>query len=153
MGVSDVKLNSPFTYLIRVRFCECDAQGVVFNARYGDYVDTAVIEFFRVVLGGYDKLLIQGLDLKVVRLMTQWSSSAEFDDVLSVTVEAKRFGNTSYTLALGFNDYLSQRSVATSEITYVMVNADTQRKVTVPAGIKKRLSDGAPGVVVNHSGL
>ena len=27
--------------LVRVRYAECDAQGVVFNARYADYADLA----------------------------------------------------------------------------------------------------------------
>ena len=31
--------------LIRVRYGECDAQGVLFNARYMDLVDVAFTEF------------------------------------------------------------------------------------------------------------
>ena len=37
----------PFTCYLRVRYGECDAQKVVFNSRYGDYVDVAVNEFLR----------------------------------------------------------------------------------------------------------
>jgi len=33
----------PFTLYLRVRYGECDAQKVVFNARYADYVDVATI--------------------------------------------------------------------------------------------------------------
>ena len=33
--------SHPFRYYMRVRFQECDAQHVVFNARYGDYIDIA----------------------------------------------------------------------------------------------------------------
>lgn len=36
-----------FRYYLRVRYDECDAQKVVFNARYGAYVDLAVGEFYR----------------------------------------------------------------------------------------------------------
>lgn len=45
-------MNMPFTVVIRVRYGECDQQGVVFNARYGDYINTAALEFLRVTLGG-----------------------------------------------------------------------------------------------------
>lgn len=34
-------MTPPFRYYLRVRYGECDAQKVVFNARYGDYVDLA----------------------------------------------------------------------------------------------------------------
>ena len=34
-------MTSPFRYYTRVRYQDCDAQHVVFNARYGDYVDLA----------------------------------------------------------------------------------------------------------------
>jgi acyl-CoA thioester hydrolase len=38
---------NPFRYYLRVRYSECDAQKIVFNARYGEYVDLAVSEFMR----------------------------------------------------------------------------------------------------------
>jgi acyl-CoA thioester hydrolase len=45
----------PFRYYLRVRYSECDSQKVVFNARYGEYVDLAVTEYVRAAglnLGG-----------------------------------------------------------------------------------------------------
>ena len=44
-------MTSPFRYYTRVRYQDCDAQHVVFNARYGDYADAARIEYQRVVWG------------------------------------------------------------------------------------------------------
>ena len=38
-----------FRYFLRVRYSECDAQKVVFNARYGDYIDLAVLEFLKAI--------------------------------------------------------------------------------------------------------
>ena len=35
----------PFRYYTRVRYQDCDSQHVVFNARYGDYIDLAITEF------------------------------------------------------------------------------------------------------------
>jgi len=32
----------PFRYYLRVRYVECDAQKVVFNSRYAEYVDVSV---------------------------------------------------------------------------------------------------------------
>ena len=49
--------QSPFRFRFRVRYGECDAQGVVFNARYGDFVDISVNEYIRTLFGDYQRLL------------------------------------------------------------------------------------------------
>jgi hypothetical protein len=43
-------MSRRFRYYLRVRYQECDAQHVVFNARYGDYIDLACFEFLRAAL-------------------------------------------------------------------------------------------------------
>ena len=45
-------MTQPFRYYLRVRYQDCDAQHVVFNARYGDYIDLACFEFLRAVGDG-----------------------------------------------------------------------------------------------------
>jgi acyl-CoA thioester hydrolase len=79
-------LSEHFTLLLRVRYGECDAQQVVFNARYADYIDIAMTEYFREAVGGFQYLLEQGLDNQVVSLHIDWHSSAKFDDVLAISV-------------------------------------------------------------------
>ena len=37
----------PFSHRLRVRYGECDAQGIVFNANYLAYVDVALTELWR----------------------------------------------------------------------------------------------------------
>ena len=143
----------PFTLLLRVRYGECDAQHVVFNARYGDYADIAMNEFLRAVVGGYDKLLAAGLDTQVVRLETDFRSPARFDEVLAVTVETTSVGNTSFVLTMQMTQHGSDRLIATTAATYVMVTAKVHQKVRVPDDIRARLLAGAPGTVVNQAGL
>ena len=43
--------SAPFRYRLRVRYGECDGQKIVFNSRYGEYADAAMIEYQR-KLGG-----------------------------------------------------------------------------------------------------
>ena len=74
----------PFTLKIRVRYGECDAQQVVFNARYADYVDLAATEYYRALFGGYHALIASGYDTQVVRLDIHWRSPARFDEVLAL---------------------------------------------------------------------
>jgi acyl-CoA thioester hydrolase len=144
--------TTPFTLLLRVRYGECDAQRVVFNARYGDFADIAMTEFFRAVVGGFDKLLAAGLDTQVVRLVTDFRSPARFDEVLAITVETTSVGNTSFVLTMQITQHASGRLVASTAATYVMVTVQEHQKVRVPDDIRARLLAGAPGVVVNQAG-
>jgi len=144
---------APFTLLLRVRYGECDAQQVVFNARYGDYADIAMTEFLRAVVGGYDKLLAAGLDTQVVRLVTDFRSPARFDDVLAITVETTAIGNTSFTLTMQMSVHGQERLVATAAATYVMVTTPAHKKTPVPEPIRSLLQTGAAGVLVNQAGV
>lgn len=145
-------MSTPFTLLLRVRYGECDAQQVVFNARYGDYIDVAATEFYRALFGGYHSLLALGLDSQVVRMSTDWSSPARFDDVLTLQVQTLRLGTTSYSLLVEILQQAEQRLVARSEVTYVMVDAQTFAKTAIPPAIREQLQRGAPGVVINQAG-
>ena len=95
-------MTTPFTFLTRVRYGECDAQLVVFNARYGDYADLAATEYFRALFGGIQKLLERQLDTQVVHYGIDWKAPARFDDVLGVRVRTARTGTTSFALAMEF---------------------------------------------------
>lgn len=142
----------PFEFRLRVRYGECDAQGVVFNARYGDYVDIAVNEYIRTLFGDYQRLLDQDLDIQVVNLNQNWKSPARFDDVLCARITPGRVGNTSFSLHLAFHDYQSDRLVMEADITYVMIAPSAEAKTPVPAAIRELLEKGAPDVLISHAG-
>lgn len=144
---------SHFRVLLRVRYCECDAQQVVFNARYGDYADVALTEYFRALFGSYQALLAQGVDSQVVRMATDWKSPARFDEVLALDVGTARIGTTSYTVKVVFSEFFSGRHVAETEATYVAVDADSHAKIAVPVFVREKLARGAPGGVVNLAGI
>jgi len=146
-------MKKPFQFFLRVRYCDCDSQNVVFNARYGDYVDVAVTEYFRILFGGFENILSRGFDMQVVRLATDWKSPARFDDVLSIAVETVYLGNASYRLKLTFQNRLTKRMIAVSEITYVLVDSTRYEKVTIPEDIRQQLKKGAPGEIVDHAGI
>jgi acyl-CoA thioester hydrolase len=83
----------PFRFRFRVRYSECDAQTVVFNARYADYVDIAVNEYIRTLFGDYQNLLARDLDIQVVSLTVNYRAPARFDDVLDARFRAGRVGD------------------------------------------------------------
>ncbi|MGJ8674566.1 MAG: acyl-CoA thioesterase [Pseudoalteromonas sp.] len=150
---TDVTSLPPFELLLRVRYSECDAQEVVFNARYADYADLAATEFMREVIGGYQSMIDQGLDNQVVNLQISWQNSAKFDDVLCLSVHTTHVGNTSFTMQVIMSDWLSKRAIATAEIVYVMLSSASFTKIPVPQKIKEQLLKGAPGKCTNLAGI
>lgn len=145
--------HTPFTFLFRVRYPECDAQQVVFNARYGDYTDLSIKEFKRALIGGYQTLVDIGVEIQVVRLLTEWQGPARYDDVICARVQAEHLGNTSYTLKVTFTHYETHQAIATSQATYVTVDAKTFKKTPIPEAFRAKLQAGAPGVVINQAGV
>lgn len=144
--------TSPFRFRFRVRYSECDAQSVVFNARYADYVDIAVNEYIRTLFGDYQNLLDQDLDIQVVSLAMNYRAPARFDDVLEARIKAGRIGNTSFTVHLEFYRYGDEALVAEADITYVLIQPSKMSKTPVPDTIREKLEVGAPGVLISHAG-
>ncbi|GAB2682352.1 acyl-CoA thioesterase [Aliiglaciecola sp. 3_MG-2023] len=138
--------------LLRVRYAECDAQQVVFNSRYAEYVDLAATEFMRAVLGGFDKLLEQGLDNQVVNLNISWQGPAKFDDVISMDVFVSKVGTSSFTLDVEMFHQTTKQAICTAQVIYVMVDAKTFKKVEINQKLKHILLAGAPDASVNLAG-
>jgi acyl-CoA thioester hydrolase len=140
-----------FRYYLRVRYGECDAQKVVFNSRYGDYVDLATAEFFRAL--GYEKEIQTGeLDYQLVKQTTEWRAPARYDQVLEIAMTTRQLGNTSFTLTAEFRIAGEEAVIATSDTIYVHVDTHTLTKAPLPDHLREALARGAPGIVVDHAG-
>ena len=153
MELNTPAITNPFTFLLRVRYGECDAQQVVFNARYADYIDIAMTEYFRYSVGGFQVLLDKGLDSQVVSLHLDWHSSAKFDDVLAIAVTSNKVGNTSYSFNILVTDLASQKMIVKSTITYVLVDTQNYQKTPVPNWLRETLISSALMPIVNHAGV
>ncbi|MGH8493879.1 MAG: acyl-CoA thioesterase [Moraxellaceae bacterium] len=128
-----------YTHHLRVRYGECDAQKVAFNARYGDYVDIAVLEFMRALPMG--KRFFNGeLDYQLVKQTTEWKASARFDDELAITVTALQLGNSSFTLRADFRIAGNEAVIALSETIYVLMDGATLSKLALPLDVRAALS-------------
>ena len=144
-------IRLPFRYYLRVRYIECDAQKVVFNSRYSEYVDVSINEFLRAsgVLGDF---ITGPLDFQLVKQTVEWKAPARFDQVLELSIAATRLGTTSFTIGTEFrvadNDFL----IVTVETVYVLVDAKTLTKLPLPDAIRAALQEGAAGRATDHAG-
>lgn len=141
-----------FEVILRVRYAECDAQGVVFNARYGDYVDLVATEFYRTAFGSYQNMLSQDVDTQVVSLKTDWSAPARFDDVLLCRLRVASVGNTSFSLQVDFSNYLTGQAIAQATIVYVTVSPSDYTKKSLPEFVRNAL-ESVPATTVNLAGV
>lgn len=144
-------MSQPFRFYLRVRYGECDAQKVVFNARYGDYIDLAITEYLR-ALGYGEQMVSAELDFQLVRQVKEWRAPARYDDVLEASVSTLRVGTTSFALACEFRVAGRDAVICTSETVYVLVDHASLTKRPVTAPMRERLERGAPGVQVDHAG-
>lgn len=145
-------MSRKFTLKLRVRYAECDAQQVVFNARYADYIDVAATEYIRALFGGYQNIIAKGMDTQVVNMNISWKAPARFDDVLEITVVPEKIGNSSYTLALSFIQGNSKAEIAFAQITYVMVDTDNYKKMSIPDDFKATLVTDSKPITIDQSG-
>ncbi len=142
---------APFRYYLRVRYVECDAQRVVFNARYGEYVDVAINELLRAI-GMLSAMLDGGLDFQLVKQTTEWKAPARYDQVLELSMTAARLGTTSFTVLTEFRIAGDDRVIATVETVYVLVDAHTLTKRPLPEPLRQALAEGGRGRVTDHAG-
>jgi acyl-CoA thioester hydrolase len=143
-------MSDPFRYFLRVRYIECDAQKVVFNSRYSEYVDVGINEFLRAagVLGDF----ISGpLDFQLVKQTVEWKAPARFDQVLELRIAATRLGTTSFTIGSQFRVAGEERVIVTVETIYVLVDGKTLTKLPLPDAIRAALQEGAAGRVTDHA--
>jgi acyl-CoA thioester hydrolase len=144
-------VSDPFRYLMRVRYGECDAQGIVFNARWGEYVDLAAGEYTRRLFGAIDPVA-SDFDCRLVKQTMVWHAPATFDDVLELRVHTTRIGTTSYATATEIRRFGDGTHLADCETVYVCVFQGTANKRPVPDRHRALLEAGAADVVVDHAG-
>lgn len=143
--------DAPFRFYLRVRYHECDAQLVVFNARYGEYADIAAVEFWRAI-GLADEVASLAFDVQLVKQTTTWMAPARNNQVLELSVATIRLGTTSFTVRTAFRIAGTERVICDIETIYVRVDAKTLVKQPLEAHHLTALQRGAAGVTVDHAG-
>ncbi len=89
-----------FSHSFRVRWSETDAQGVVFNARYLDYADVAITEYWRAI--GFRTLHPDDpFECHVARATVNFRKPIKPDELITVTARTEALGRTSMTQRVG----------------------------------------------------
>lgn len=134
-----------YVHRLRVRYNECDQQGVVFNANHLVYADVVCNELWRDELGGYEEFVAGGHDIVVAEANVRYLAPARFDDVLEVRVTVAHLGTTSFSLRSEMA--IDGAHVAEVLVRYVCIGEDGSGKRPIPDALRGRLerhlTDGA----------
>ena len=132
----------PFVHRLRVRFHECDPQGVVFNAHYFTYFDIALTEMWRAAFGSYQSVVAQGTDVVVVEASATYRAPARFDEEIEVELRVARLGTTSMTTQTAIRR--DGQVLVEGRLVHVFVDPSTMAKQEIPAHIRAGLEAYAP---------
>jgi acyl-CoA thioester hydrolase len=122
-----------FVHELRVRYGECDPQGIVFNANYLLYFDVAFTELWRAAVGSWTTMVEHGVDAVVAEANTRFRAPARYDDVLQLRARIVRLGTTSLTTEI---DVVRDGEVLVEgRLRHVFVDVETWAKREMPAWI------------------
>lgn len=126
------------SYRLRVRYGEVDPQGVVFNARYLDYADIAVTEYWREVrrAGLWTDSI---LECHVAKATVEFRKPILADEEIEVMARTARFGTTSMTTLVEIHGAGLEDLRAAVELVAVHVDLSDHRPRPVPQEIRDAL--------------
>lgn len=137
MPISDFK----FHHRIRVRYGEIDGQNVVFNARYLDYADIAVTEYWRAT-GFKAATEYAEAHFHVARAEVDFRKPIFFDEEIDLYCRTSAFGRTSMTTlveihGVGQDGDGGEDLRAAIKLVNVHVDLDTHRPTPLPDVVRE----------------
>ena len=131
-------MAEPFATTLRVRYAECDLQGVVFNSHYLAYLDVTMTELWRSAVGGYREMVDKGVDMVVAEARLRFHASARFDDELRLEAVVAELGNTS--IHTRHQIHRGTELLVDADMRHVMVDLKTLEKTPIPGWLRTPLA-------------
>ena len=120
---------------------ECDAQSIVFNGAYMDYLEVGQSEYYRNLGFSIYKVAAQGyFDTAVVKVEIEYKAPARVDDMLILHVRVSHIGNTSLILNVEIYPQDSDTLLTTIQSVYVGYHADTGNTRPVPDEMRELIN-------------
>lgn len=125
-----------YDHEVRVRYVDCDMQGVVYNAHYLTFIDDACDCWLRRL--GADFETAFGWEVMLKKAEILWEGPAHFAETIGIHCEVTRWGNTSFDM--GFTGSVDGRAVFGATVTYVVVDHGEHRPMPVPDALRSHLA-------------
>lgn len=137
-GRADAVAASLFRHSLRVRYSECDPQGVVFNANYVAYFDVVITELWREAIGPYQEIVDSGVDMVVAEINARYLGPARFDEVIDFEARLTRLGATAISTRI--DGTTGGRPVIEGRIRHVFIDPATKTKRPMPDDVRASLA-------------
>lgn len=127
-----------FSTELRVRWPECDAQGIVYNGSYMDYLEVGQADYFRNLGFSIYGIARKGyFDSAVVKATMEFKAPAAIEDILELYVRVSHIGNTSFIIDTEIYHQDSDKLVASTQLVYVGYDAATASKRSMPQELRE----------------
>lgn len=129
-----------FYYSFRVRYSEVDAQGIVFNAHYLTYFDTAMTEYLRHIKYDYVKEVKErNEDFHTVKTLVEYKAPIYFDQIIDVCLKVKKIGTSSLTFYIEVHPNKEDNMRVSGEVVWVNTNQETHSSAPLSKNIIKKI--------------
>lgn len=121
----------------KIRYSDCDPQGIVFNGNYARYWDDAITDWFEELGFGGTELGGIGVDVVTARLEIDFKNVARLGEMLLTEVTVERVGSTSLTVLLTTRSESDLQIVAEGKGVYVFVDPKDFTPVEIPSSLRQ----------------
>jgi acyl-CoA thioester hydrolase len=127
----------PFIHRLRVRYGECDPQGIVFNANYLLYFDVVFTELWRAAVGPWQEMVARGVDAVVAEANLEFRAPARFDDELQLHARITRLGASAITTEIDVRR--EHELLVSGRMRHVCVDTAGWSKAEIPDWVRSGL--------------
>ena len=121
-----------------MRYHECDAQGIVFNANHFAYFDITLTELWRAAFGSYDTMVDSGTDVVVADAQATFLEQVRFDDEIELHFGIAKLGNTSMVSEI--EERRNGQTLVRGRMVHVFVDPKTMEKKEIPSDVRDKLA-------------
>lgn len=128
-----------------VRFSHCDPAGIIFYPHYFVMFNGLVEDWFNHALeiNYADFITRRRLGLPMVNIQCDFVAPSKIGEVITLTLNIERIGNSSLTLAV--RALLDKQIRVRAQLTLCVFSFATERAVPIPDDLRQRLSDFQQG--------
>ena len=129
----------PITYDRRLRFSDCDAQGIVYNPNYLVYWDDAFTDYMDAIGCSWDFMVSMGDDVVLARTEIDYRRSAGMGQVVRTTARVVRIGRSSILFEYLTVDADTGDTLVEGRQVQVIVDHETMRPKQVPEYLREMI--------------
>jgi acyl-CoA thioester hydrolase len=131
------KLDFKFKHTLRVRWKECDIQGIAYYGSYIDFIDVAQAEYFRnlgiLTHQANDRKVF---DLAAVKVTLEYKSPARIDELIDIFLRVEKIGRTSIDKRSEIYRSDTDELLCSGQSISVNFDSELEKSRDVPAEIR-----------------